>query len=319
MKKIDMDTILSVITNPTVKGLGRPEYVDNAKPITDANEHSLVWVSSTKRDYLTWVINTSAKIVIADRAITFPDELLKKKTFILVDNPRLEFVSVIDKLFVEEPEYLIHRSSTIHPSATIEEKVHIGPNCYIGKCVIQKNTVIHGNCYIYDNTFIGENVTINAGTVIGSEGFGYERDTKGIFHKFHHLGGVRIESFVDIGANTCIDRGTLGDTVIKYGAKIDNLVHIAHNVIVGKHSAVIANAMVGGSTTIGDYVWLAPSASVRDGIVVNRESLVGMGAVVTKNVPEGETWLGSPAMELSDYGKRQTALSKLAKGKNTDS
>jgi len=109
------------------------------------------------------------------------------------------------------------------------------------------------------------------------------------------VGGVIIEDNVDIGANTCIDRGTLGHTYIKEGAKIDNLVHIAHNVIIGRNTTVIANAMIGGSTIIGDNVWIAPSSTLRDGITIGNSSTVGLAALVTKTIPENEVWAGFPA------------------------
>jgi UDP-3-O-[3-hydroxymyristoyl] glucosamine N-acyltransferase len=109
---------------------------------------------------------------------------------------------------------------------------------------------------------------------------------------------VIIEDCVDIGANTCIDRGTLGNTVIRRGAKIDNLVHIAHNVVVGENTMVIANAMIGGSTEIGADSWVAPSATLRDAIQIGAASTVGLGAVVTKSVPDGEVWAGNPAKFL---------------------
>src|SRR5690606_230154 len=123
------------------------------------------------------------------------------------------------------------------------------------------------------------NVTINAGTVIGAEGFGYQRNENGEFEKFPHIGGVIINDNVDVGSNTSIDRGALGNTIIGEGAKIDNLVHIAHNVKVGKHAAVIAHAMIGGSSVIGDYSWVAPNSAIRDQISIGNRVTVGLGAV----------------------------------------
>jgi len=111
---------------------------------------------------------------------------------------------------------------------------------------------------------------------------------------------VLIEDNVEIGANTCIDRGSLGDTKICEGTCIDNLVHIAHNVYVGKHAVVIANAMVGGGTRIGDFAWVAPSACIRDRITIGDKSFVGLASLVTKDVSNGETVLGSPARSLEE-------------------
>jgi UDP-3-O-[3-hydroxymyristoyl] glucosamine N-acyltransferase len=157
-------------------------------------------------------------------------------------------------------------------------------------------------------------VIIHAGTVIGADGFGYERNEDGTFEKFPHLGGVVIEDDVEIGANACIDRGTLAPTRIREGAKIDNLVHIAHNVDVGRHAAVIAHAMIGGGTRIGDYGWVAPCACLRDGIVIGTRSTVGLGAVVTKSIGDDATVMGAPARGASEYKASLDAIKRLTAG-----
>jgi UDP-3-O-[3-hydroxymyristoyl] glucosamine N-acyltransferase len=125
---------------------------------------------------------------------------------------------------------------------------------------------------------------------------------------------VLIEDGVEIGSNTSIDRGTLGDTILRQGARIDNQVHIAHNVIVGRHAAVIANAMIGGSTTIGDGAWIAPSACVRDGLKIGSNALVGLAALVVKDVPDGATVMGAPARPADEQKRLLAAAAKLAGG-----
>jgi UDP-3-O-[3-hydroxymyristoyl] glucosamine N-acyltransferase len=157
------------------------------------------------------------------------------------------------------------------------------------------------------SAFLGNGAFLSGGPV----GFGYSRNEKGELEKFPHLGGVVIEDDVDIGSNTSIDRGTLGNTLIRQGAKIDNLVHIAHNVVVGKHAAVIAHAMIGGSTVIGDYGWVAPSAALMNGIAIGTYATVGLGAVVTKDIPADETWAGIPARPLKEFSAIQRALKGL--------
>ncbi len=148
--------------------------------------------------------------------------------------------------------------------------------------------------------------------MIGADGFGYERNEVGELEKFPHVGGVLIEDNVEIGANSCIDRGSLGDTRICQGARIDNLVHIAHNVYVGRHAVVIANAMVGGGTHIGDFAWVAPSACLRDRIKIGDKSLVGLASLVTKDVPNGETVLGCPARSLAKHKRLLTHWTAVA-------
>ncbi len=168
-----------------------------------------------------------------------------------------------------------------------------------------------GNNVILDKTIIGNNVVINPGTVIGSEGFGYQRREDKKLEKFPHFGGVIIEDDVEIGSNTSIDRGTLKNTIIRKGSKIDNLVHIAHNVEIGEYCLIIANSMIGGSAKIKKYSWVAPSASILNGIEIGENSTIGMGAVVVKSVPNNQTWAGVPARPLEEFIRIQKKLKQL--------
>ncbi len=283
----------------------------NVRPINEAAEDSLVWAKNSLKEAEKVIRSTKSKIIICSK--TLYDEQLRDidKCFVLVKDPRLTILRIIDSLFSKKIQYGIHPSAVIHSEAKIHSNAYIGPLTYIGISTIGEGTIIYGNTHIYDNVNIGKNVTIHAGSVIGADGFGYQRNEDGVFEKFPHVGGVIIDDDVEIGANTCIDKGGLGNTHIQLGAKIDNLVHIAHNVIVGKHSAVIANAMVGGSTIIDDFSWVAPSVSLINGIRIGRKVTVGMGAVVTKNIPDGETWTGIPARPLEEFLKQQAKIKNL--------
>ncbi len=281
----------------------------NAKSIFDADSNSLTWISSSRSDKDGLIENSLASVIICDNKID--TSKFKNKYFVVVENPRLAFLRAVKSLFSILPAWGIHPTAYVHPEAIVNKKSHIGPFTYIGKCEINEGCIIYGHNYIYDNVKIGKNVIIHAGTVIGADGFGYEKNTDGELEKFPHIGGVIIEDDVEIGSNTCIDRGTLGNTQIGYGAKIDNLVHIAHNVIIGKHTAVIANSMIGGSTKIGDYSWIAPSASLRDTIQIGNNVTVGVAAVVTKSIPDNETWTGNPAKPLDEFLEIQKKIKNL--------
>jgi UDP-3-O-[3-hydroxymyristoyl] glucosamine N-acyltransferase len=248
-------------------------------------------------------------MLLATRAgvVICPDDLSlleagkeRNITLILVKDPRLAFLRVVQAFFTPPPPRGIHPTAIIDPGAKIDPEVYIGPYTSVGQCEIGTGTVIHGHVHLYNKTRIGRNVTIHAGTVIGTDGFGYQRNEDGEPEKFPHLGGVLIEDDVEIGANTCIDRGTLGDTIIRQAAKIDNLVHIAHNVVVGRGAFIIAHAQVAGSVVIGDGAWIAPGANVINGITVGARSTVGIGAVVLSNVPDQAKVLGNPARLLPE-------------------
>lgn len=298
MKQYNIEDIKPFLESYSIKGNGENKFFTHVKPIGEAEKDTLVWVSPLRHDKQTLLENTKSEIVICDSSLDITENILNNKCCIITKNPKLTFLRIANELFNEKKAFGIHPNAILHREAKIDLKVYIGPGTYVGKCTIGSNTFIHGNCFIYDNTIIGSNVTISAGAIIGAEGFGYSKNEEGEFEKFPHIGGVVIEDNVDIGANTCIDRGSLGNTIIKAGAKIDNLVHIAHNVIVGKNTAVIAHAMIGGSTVIGDSSWVAPSASIRDGITIGNETIVGLGAVVTKNIPDNEVWAGVPAKKF---------------------
>lgn len=311
MIQIDCNKIIPFLDSNAIISGNQNFIISNVQTAENINEHSLDWVNPLRKNKLEYVIQSKARAIICDLDFPIEDVDLSNKCIIQVANPKLTFIRIASHYFQSDVYKGIHSSAIIHPLANIHETCYVGPNTYIGQCIIGKNTVIHGNCYLYDNTKVGENVTIHAGTVIGAEGFGYQRNENGEFEKFPHIGGVVIGNNVDIGSNTSIDRGALGDTVICDGAKIDNLVHIAHNVKIGKHSAVIANTMVGGSTIISDYSWIAPSSSLRDQLTIGNHVVVGMGAVVTKHIPDNETWTGSPAKPLDEFLKQQVKLKSL--------
>ena len=145
---------------------------------------------------------------------------------------------------------------------------------------------------------IGSNCFIGASSSIGTEGFGYERDEQGVPIKFVHLGGVSIGDNVEIGSQTSIVRGTLSDTIIESNVKIDNLVHIAHNVHIKDGALVVACSEVSGSVVIGKNAWIAPNACIMEKVVIGDNAVVGLGAVVIRDVPDRTTVAGNPAKPL---------------------
>jgi UDP-3-O-[3-hydroxymyristoyl] glucosamine N-acyltransferase len=269
----------------------------NVKTIFEADDNSLCWLNPTRSDKEVLLTKTNARIIICN----FDEKLdvnFTEKLFIKVENPKLVYLRIVRALFTPRVSAEISPCAHISPKAVIGKNVSIGPNVVIGECIIGDNAVIGSNCVLHDKTVLGSNTLIKAGSVVGGEGFGYAKNENGKFEKFPHIGGVIIEDEVEIGSNTCIDRGTLGNTVIRRGAKIDNLVHIAHNVDLGENSFVIANSMIAGSTIIGENTWIAPSVSVRDAIEIGSNSVIGMASLVMKNIPDNEIWVGFPARKI---------------------
>ncbi len=267
-----------------------------ASPIDKAYSWSVTFCSKYTNDALPVIRDSKAGVIICSDKLSYEKDDYKDRTLILASNPRLVFIQIIQKYFQSKLESGIHPTAIIDKDAKIYPNVYIGPNtCIMGKCEIGNNTIIFGNVFIYPNVKIGSNVTIDAGTVIGADGFSFERNNKGELLKFPHIGGVVIEDNVEIGSNVSIDRGTMDNTVIGQGTKIDNLCHIAHNVIIGKHCIIIAQSLIGGSTKIGDYCWIAPCTCLRDGIEIGENVLTGMGSVVTKSIESNSVIYGVPA------------------------
>lgn len=246
-----------------------------------------------------------------------------------VKNPKLAFARVAARLHPfefrtgEHESAVFDRKSPDIRAQYIGAFVSIGENVYIGEgaqifdgvrignnVTIDKNVVIHPNCVIYDHVSIGRNSIIHAGAVIGADGFGFVRDGANGYVKFPQIGAVVIEDDVEIGANSCIDRGALGVTRIGEGTKIDNLVQIGHNVSVGKRVVIAAQTGISGSTVIeddciiGGQVGMGDHARVQSGAVIGSQAGVLPGKIVRPGV-----WWGTPVQPLAEY-KRQNALVK---------
>lgn len=240
-----------------------------------------------------------------------PDGYAGKAALVVVAEPRKAFIRLLSRIFPPPRPSGLHPKAIVSPEASIDPTAYVGPGAVIGRCVIGARTVIHANAVLYDGVRTGQGVTVHAGSVIGADGFGYERGEDGAMEKFIHLGGVLIEDDVEIGSNTSIDRGTLGDTIIRQGAKIDNQIHVAHNVDIGRDAVVIAQSMIGGSVRIGDRAWIAPSVTIMNGLTIGADAVCGLGAVVTKSVADGATVMGNPARNKDEAKALLAAQKKL--------
>jgi UDP-3-O-[3-hydroxymyristoyl] glucosamine N-acyltransferase len=216
---------------------------------------------------------------------------------IVTKNPKYAFLKVINRFFLKDtPMYRIDPSATISEDVNIMGPVSIGQNVVIlGAGEIGEGTIIHPNVTMRGPFKIGKNVEIHPGCVVGYDGFGYGKTPQSEYEKFPHLGQVIIEDDVEIGANSCIDRGILTDTIIGHHTKIDKACLIAHGVIIGRSCMVAGFTNIGGSVVVGDYVWLSPKATILNGISIGHHATVGIGSVVLRSVKAGETVFGNPA------------------------
>lgn len=270
----------------------------------------LMWVSAKFNDKLR---NISEGIIICSN---FPDEYIHFDcTYLIFENPRLAFQKILEAFFMPKRKTGISESAFIGNNVTIGEDVFIGEYVIIeDNCIIGNKTVIDHHTVVREGTEIGKNVIIGTHNTIGGVGFGYEKNETGQYVFIPHIGNVIIEDNVEIGNNTCIDRAVLGSTILKENVKIDNLVHIAHGVKIGKNSLIIANAMVAGSVEIGENTWVAPSSSILNQKKIGSDATIGLAAVVVKDIESGQTVIGSPAEEISiALAKKKIMNDKLFK------
>lgn len=265
-------------------------------------DDSILWLKDTKK-LVSLNLENNKNILIVTSSID--NNTITKGNFLVANNSKELFFSIINQFFAEQRQKsYIGRSSTIETSQ-IGKDVYIGHNCYISsKVSIGDNVVIKNNVVIEGDVKVGNNSTISSGAVIGSDGYGYYQDKMGKNIKVPHLGGVIIGNNVEIGANTCIDRGTLGNTIIGENVKIDNLCHIAHNVIIEDNVSVIALSMIAGSVNLKENSYIAPSASVMNQLTIGENSIVGLGAVVVKNVEDNVVVAGVPAKIIRKIGDK---------------
>jgi UDP-3-O-[3-hydroxymyristoyl] glucosamine N-acyltransferase len=223
-------------------------------------------------------------------------------------SPKLAFTRAVTRFFghLVEVRWPGPGESAVARDAVIGDGVRLAPGVVIGGGVTIGAGAVVGPNTCLANCDVAAGVVIGANCSIGLPGFGYAREGngsgRGAYERFPHVGRVVIEEGVEIGSNVCIDRAALGATRIRRGAKIDNLVHVAHNVVVGENAVVIANSMLGGSAQIDDDAWVAPSVSVMNQARVGRGAVLGMGAVVLKSVDEGAVMVGNPARRLERRG-----------------
>ena len=276
-------------------------------------------------DYFARAEQSAATAIIADERFKSA-----KKILIRVPNARIAFAKAM-ALFFPERTYAagIHPTAVIAASAKVDATAHIGPNCVVGervrigaRAVLQAGDVVGDDCKladdvnlfpnvtVYPQTEIGRRVRIHAGTVVGSDGFGYVQDG-GVHRKVPQIGNVIIGDDVEIGANVTIDRGALGPTVIGNGTKIDNLVQIAHNVEIGEGTLIISQVGISGSTKLGKYVVLAGQVGIAGHLKIGNQAIVAAKSGLMHDIPDGGKWMGIPAQPDKQTKRQMIAIQRL--------
>ena len=293
MIQISVKEILQCLGNQVLGFSGDIDkaVIDNLADMAHVNATTLDWINPSKANKQEIAEKSRAKVLLVDETL----EKIEGKILIYVKNPKRALATVGNVFFVKKPLPGIHPTAIVDEDAEIAETASIGAYAVIGKAKIGEGSIISPFVRIYDDVTIGKVCFIKEGAVIGGAGFGFERDEDGNRFRFPQIGGVKIGDHVDIGGNTCIDRGALSDTILEDYAKVDNLCHIAHNAHIGKNAVVVACAEVSGSCVVGENTWVGPNACVRDQRNIGSNTMIGMGSVVVKHVGNNEVWAGNPA------------------------
>ncbi len=299
---------LSKLINAKLIGDGEA-IVDNLSTIQNSNKTSLTFLSNKK--YSKYIKASEAKAFIVHQDFVNEDD---KKNFLVSEDPYLSY-AMASKLF--SPFYNdlnnsgIHSTAIVSSDAKIGNNVSIGANVYIGpNCVIGDNSCIQPNVSLVCNVKLGSNCNIFSGSVLGSDGFGYA-PTKNGYVKIEQLGSLVIGDNVEIGAGCTIDRGALDDTIIHDGVKLDNQIHIAHNVDLGKNSAIAACCAIAGSTVIGENFRMGGLSGVLGHLSITDNVSVGAHTLITKNISEGGEYIGiMPAQNPKDWAKSSIFIKK---------
>ena len=273
--------------------------------IQNSSSGSITFLANPK--YKKYLNKTSASAIIVSPE--FKDRI---KTGIVVNDPYLAYAK-ISSLYQKYPNpynskqssYFIHETSYVDDSATIGSNVFIGPDCKIGK-----DSIIHANTSLVMNVEIGKNSIVHFNSVLGSDGFGYAPDKNG-YTKIEQLGKLIIGDNVEIGAGCTIDRGAIENTEIHNGVKLDNLVHIAHNVILGENSAIAASCAIAGSTIIGKNLQMGGLSGILGHLEIADDVSIGAHTLITKNINKPGNYVGiMPAQEHHDWAKSSVFIKR---------
>lgn len=319
---------IAMIINGKVEG-DPNAAVGSFGKIEEAKAGQLAFLANPK--YEDFLYSTEASIIIISASQELKEPV--KSTLIRVEDAYTAFATLLTKYQEVMTQQMVGRQEPVYvaPSAKLGENIFLGAFCYIGedvvlgnnvkifpnayignKVTIGDNSIVHPGVKIYHDCVIGKNVTIHAGTVLGSDGFGFAPQPDGSFKKVPQIGNVIVEDFVEIGANATIDRATMGSTVIRSGAKLDNLIQIAHNVEVGNNTVIAAQAGVSGSTKLGNNVMIGGQAGIVGHITIADGARINAQSGVSKSIKTNNAAVtGSPAFDYTSALRSQAVSRNL--------
>ena len=306
--------------NPTVE-------VYKLSKIEEGTEGSISFLANPK--YKHFIYTTHASVVIVGK--DFEPESALTATLVRVDDPYAAFSKLLafyneiklNKTGIEQPSFIaatakVGENVYVGAFAYIGENVVLGnnvkiyPNTYIGdNSVIGDNTTVFSGCKIYSETVIGKNCTLHSGVVLGADGFGFAPNEIGVYSKVPQIGNVVLEDNVDIGANSTVDRATLGSTIVRQGVKLDNQIQIAHNVEIGKNTVIAAQTGVAGSTKIGENGMIGGQVGIVGHLTIGNRVRIQAQTGVGRNLKDDEVIQGSPALGYAEYNKAYVVFRKL--------
>jgi UDP-3-O-[3-hydroxymyristoyl] glucosamine N-acyltransferase len=289
------------------KLVGDPEIaISSIATIQNASSGCISFLANPK--YKKFLSTSSASAIIVSPE--FSEDL--KTSGIIADDPYVAY-AIISSLFnlYQNPYTKKTISYFVHETAEVDDSVVIGPNVYIGpECKIGGDSIIHANSSLVMNVEIGKNTTIHFNSILGSDGFGYAPDKNG-YHKIEQLGKLIIGDNVEIGAGCTIDRGAIENTEIHDGVKLDNQVHIAHNVILGENSAIAASCAIAGSTIIGKNLQMGGLSGILGHLEIADDVLIGAHTLITKSIDKPGNYVGiMPAQEHKDWAKSSVFIKR---------
>jgi len=311
--------------------VGNPnEKVNGLSKIEEGKKGTLSFLANPK--YEEFIYNTKASIVIVNKDFEPQKSLNPETTLIKVEEAYSCFAKLLgmyDAAMAKQP--MIEEMAYVSPNAKVGENVYIGaftyisdgavignnvhiyPNSYIGdQVIVGDDTKIYAGVKIYRDCKIGASCTIHSGVVIGADGFGFAPNSENNYQKVPQIGNVILEDHIEIGANTCVDRATLGSTIIRKGVKLDNLVQIGHNVQVGDNTVMAAQVGVAGSAKLGKNMMIGGQVGIVGHISLADGTLIGAQSGVPKTIKKGgTTLLGSPAYDAEDYKKAYMGFRRL--------